>query len=45
MVYENSKEMNLVLGKLEENSFIKQEIKGLEEFKKQAKALVKILSN
>ena len=33
MVYENNTEMNAVLGKLEDNSFIQEQFKGLEEFK------------
>ena len=36
MVYENEEEMNIVLGRLEDNSFIKQEEKVLQEFKLKA---------
>jgi Domain of unknown function (DUF4954) len=45
MVYSGPKEMNKVLGKLEENSFIQQEVEALAVFKKQVKALVKNLGN
>ncbi len=33
MVYENNEEMNKVIGKLEDNSFIQRQFEGLEEFK------------
>ena len=33
MVYENNEEMNKVIGKLEDNSFIQGQFEGLEEFK------------
>ena len=39
MVYENNTEMNAVLGKLEDNSFIQDEFKGLEDFKEQIKKI------
>jgi hypothetical protein len=41
MVYENIPEMNEVLGKLEENSFIKQQLSELQNFKKEITALKK----
>ena len=40
MVYENQEAMDKVVGKLEDNSFIKQEQKGLEEYKKEIQQLV-----
>ena len=39
MIYENNEEMNLVLGKLEDNSFIQQQFAELDEIKKQVKAI------
>lgn len=41
MVYESIGEMNEVLGKLEENSFIKEQIKELQAFKKEIQQLKK----
>ncbi len=41
MVYETNEEMNAVLGSLENNSFIKQQIIDLKEFKKEISALKK----
>ena len=41
MVYESEEEMNKVVGKLNENSFIKQEIEGLENYKKKIQQLIK----
>ncbi|MGE5106743.1 MAG: DUF4954 family protein, partial [Sphingobacteriales bacterium] len=41
MVYESDSEMNAVIGKLSDNSFIKQQKIELEEFKKQVNALIK----
>ena len=41
MVYESIGEMNEVLGKLEENSFIKQQIGELQAFKKEVQSLKK----
>ncbi len=41
MVYDNEEEMNAVIGKLEDNSFIKQQNEVLRRFKKQANALKK----
>ncbi|OQP52113.1 DUF4954 domain-containing protein [Niastella yeongjuensis] len=40
MVYETTEAMNKVVGKLEDNSFIKQEQKALEEYKKDIHQLV-----
>lgn len=40
MVYENPEAMNKVVGKLEDNSFIKQEQKALEAYKKEIQQLV-----
>jgi hypothetical protein len=41
MVYDNNREMNKVLGKLEDNSFIQQQFADLEAMKKQVKAVLK----
>lgn len=41
MVYESFAEMNAVLGKLEDNSFIKQQVSDLQSFKKDIAALKK----
>ncbi|HET9057998.1 MAG TPA: DUF4954 family protein [Chitinophagaceae bacterium] len=41
MVYESTKEMDTVIGKLEENSFIKAQQTELSQFKKKVKALFK----
>ena len=41
MVYDNNEEMNTVIGPLEENSFIQQEMKNLDIFKKQVKDAIK----
>jgi Domain of unknown function (DUF4954) len=43
MVYENNNEMNKVIGKLEDNSFIQGQFEGLEEFKKVVKELISSL--
>ncbi len=40
MVYENNEEMNKVIGKLEDNSFIQGQFEGLEEFKGVVKKIV-----
>ena len=40
MVYESTEAMNKVVGKLENNSFIKQEQQGLEVYKKNVQQLV-----
>jgi Domain of unknown function (DUF4954) len=39
MVYENTEEMNKVIGKLEDNSFIQGQFEGLEEFKEMVKGI------
>jgi len=41
MVYDSTEEMNKVMGKLEDNSFIQQQLGELEEMKKQVKEIVK----
>jgi hypothetical protein len=41
MVYDNNEEMNTVIGPLEENSFIQQEMKNLDIFKRQVKDVIK----
>lgn len=43
MVYETNEEMNRVIGRLEDNSFIQEQFKELDEMKKQVKALLKRL--
>ncbi len=44
MVYESVPEMNAVLGKLEDNSFINQQIEELQNFKKEINAVRKCLT-
>ena len=44
MVYSSQKQMDKVLGKLDENSFIKQQIDEFREFKKQVKGIVRSFS-
>lgn len=41
MAYENEEEMNTVVGKLEDNSFIQQTIADLKAYKKQVKEMIK----
>jgi hypothetical protein len=41
MVYENKEEMNAVVGKIEDNQFIQDQFKELENFKKTVKELMK----
>ena len=41
MVYDTNAEMNKVMGKLEDNSFIQQQLADFEEMKKQVKSLLK----
>jgi len=41
MVYDTTAEMNSVIGRLEENSFIQQQLGELDEMKKQVKAMVR----
>ena len=40
MVYENNNEMNKVIGKLKDNSFIQGQFEGLEEFKGMVKEIM-----
>ncbi len=44
MVYENNEEMNKVIGKLEDNSFIQGQFEGLEEFKEMVREIKEILN-
>ena len=41
MVYDTNEEMNKVMGRLEDNSFIQQQLTDFEEMKKQVKSLLK----
>jgi hypothetical protein len=41
MVYDNNEEMNKVLGRLEDNSFIQHQLADLELMKKQVKLIIK----
>jgi len=41
MVYENSEEMNMVLGNLEDNGFINQEKAALAQYKREIKSIIK----
>jgi hypothetical protein len=41
MIYENTDEMNTVMGKLEDNQFIQDQFKDLDDFKKMVKVLMK----
>jgi hypothetical protein len=43
MVYETNEEMNMVVGKLEDNSFIQEEMAELDAMKKKVKSLIKKL--
>jgi hypothetical protein len=43
MVYDTNEEMNTVVGRLEDNSFIQQQLGELDEMKKQVKAIIKKL--
>ena len=43
MVYETNEEMNKVLGRLEDNSFIQQQMGALDELKKEVKSVVRKL--
>jgi hypothetical protein len=43
MVYENKAEMDIVLGKLEDNGFLQQQLKELDDLKKQVKTVSKKL--
>jgi Domain of unknown function (DUF4954) len=44
MLYETNEEMNKVIGRLEDNSFIQQQMAALDEMKKQVKSIVKKLA-
>ena len=41
MVYDTKKEMEKVIGKIEDNTFIQQQLKELDTFKKEAKKIIK----
>ena len=43
MVYETNNEMNKVIGRLEDNSFIQQQLADLDLMKKQLKAVIRKL--
>jgi hypothetical protein len=43
MVYSGMEEMNQVIGKLEDNSFIKQEMDNLKNYKSQINKLIRLL--
>ena len=43
MVYDTNEEMNKVVGRLEDNSFIQEQLAEFDELKKQVKALVRKL--
>ncbi len=43
MVYDTNEEMNRVIGRLEDNSFIQQQLAELDQMKKQVKAVIKKL--
>ena len=43
MVYNTNDEMNVVVGKLEDNSFIQLQLAELDEMKKQVKAVIRRL--
>jgi hypothetical protein len=45
MVYDTADEMNTVLGKLEDNSFIQQQYAALDELKKQVKSAIRKFKN
>jgi hypothetical protein len=45
MVYENNNEMNKVIGKLEDNSFIQRQFEGLDLFKKQIQEMENLLES
>jgi Domain of unknown function (DUF4954) len=45
MVYENNNEMNKVIGKLEDNSFIQGQFEGLDLFKKQIQEMENLLES
>ena len=41
MVYETKKEMDKVIGKIEDNTFIQQQLGDLDKFKKRVKDVIK----
>lgn len=41
MVYDTKKEMETVIGKIEDNTFIQQQLRELDEFKKKVKEVIK----
>jgi hypothetical protein len=41
MVYDTNEEMNTVIGRLEDNSFIQQQLGELDEMKKKVKAMIR----
>ncbi len=43
MVYDTNEEMNKVIGRIEDNSFIQQQAGQLEEMKKQVKTVIRKL--
>ena len=43
MVYETNEEMNKVIGRLEDNSFIQQQLADFDVMKKQVKAVIRKL--
>jgi len=43
MVYQSNEEMNKVLGKLEDNSFIQTQLAALDKMKKEVKSMIKKL--
>lgn len=44
MVYDNNQEMNKVLGRIEDNTFIQQQMGQLDEMKKQVKSIIRKLN-
>jgi hypothetical protein len=45
MVYDTKEEMNKVLGRLEDNTFIQQQLKEMDNFKSRVKEVSKQFSN
>jgi hypothetical protein len=43
MVYDTQEEMNKVIGRLEDNSFIQEQMKELDEMKKQVRSIIKMM--
>ena len=44
MVYDNNEEMNIVMGKLEDNTFLQSQYQALDAFKKEVDEIEKMLS-